>query len=248
MNDAQCPVAEDASMPQPAPAILTLNPSGAESRDNTTPSMWLALDQLLKAHDMARRMNRPKWDFAVEIDALERAGSDHNDLRALICQGLVEHSTEIRQRRPRRRSFRHRAGLHLTPQSCFVLSDWGLAVSSHHSAARCGSDTNGSANSPLTRLPLPVWDAVRRELRLGQIVLKRFRQPAKNQQAILAAFQEDGWPERIDNPIPGSHDENASERLHNTLKRLNRQIDPIIRFHGGGTAEGIIWCLEPKTH
>jgi hypothetical protein len=241
-------------MSQPAAAILMLNPHaaaspgaaspGAASQGDLTPSMCRALEQLLKACALARRVHRPKWDFAVEIDALEQAGSDHSDLRALICQGLVEHALEKAQRRPGRRTFRHGHSLHLTPQSCFVLTDWGLAVSTHH-LARSECRRNGSAALARTRSPLPFWDAARRELRLGELVLKRFRQPARNQVAILAAFQEEGWPERIDSPIPGGHTDNASERLHNTVKRLNQQADPIVRFHTDGTAEGIMWRIEP---
>jgi hypothetical protein len=205
--------------------------------------MWLALRQLLKAYETARQFNRAKWEFAVEIAALGTAGSDHNDLRALICQGLVEHAEEVTGRRGERRTFRRIPGLRLTPTSCFVLSDWGIRVSTHNSLDHPGPHMNGAPAGPPTSSPLPSWDAARRRLCLGQVVVKRFRQPAKNQEAILAAFEEDGWPPRIDSPIPGGADENAHDRLHDAVKRLNRQSKRLIRFECDGAGEGVLWHL-----
>jgi len=249
-----------------APAILTICPNGAQTVKNKngaphilpptpaaallvsgvvpglhlTPSMWLALRQLLKAHDTARHLNLSRWEFAVEIDALEKAGCDHNDLRALICQGLVEHALELTTRPAKRRCLRRMPGLRLTPKSCFVLSDWGVAVSTQNQTL----SANGFSTAPRACSPLPVWDAARRELRLEQVVLKRFRQPAKNQEAILAAFQEEDWPPRIDSPIPGGNDENALERLHDAVRRLNHQINGLVRFECDGTGEGVMWRIS----
>jgi hypothetical protein len=259
-------------MSRPAPAILALHPNGAETLHKNgaphpgepapvdaclargaipglhlTASMWLGLRHLLKAHDTAHELNRPKWEFAVELETLERAGCDRNDLRALICARLVEHGLETTPARLKRRSFRRTAGLRLTPASCFVLSDWGLAISSHRSAPKAGGDEAASPPAAPSCSLQPVWDPIRHELRLGQVVLKRFRQPAKNQQAILAAFEEDGWPPHIDNPIPGGEDENAQDRLHDAVKRLNRQIKGLLRFECDGTGEGVVWHVGPRS-
>jgi hypothetical protein len=45
------------------------------------------------------------------------------------------------------------------------------------------------------------WDATQRDLRLGDTVVKCFRQRAPNQEAILAVFEEDGWPAWVDSPL-----------------------------------------------
>ena len=37
-----------------------------------------------------------------------------------------------------------------------------------------------------------------RVLRVDKLVMKHFRVPASNQEKILSAFQEDGWPIHID--------------------------------------------------
>jgi hypothetical protein len=212
-----------------------------------TPPLWLALCRLRKAHDAARRLERSPWDFAVEIRDLEEAGIDHDDLRTLICRRLAEHALETTRPHGKRRTFRTAASLRLAAESCFVLSDLGLAVS-QSTAAPTNGHTNGQSNGhapPAPPAPLvPVWDSARRELRLGELVLKRFRQPAKNQEIILAVFQEEGWPPRIDNPISGALDENAAERLHNTIKRLNQQMERAIRFCADGTAEGVMWRMD----
>ena len=84
----------------------------------------------------------------------------------------------------------------------------------------------------------PVWDSERRELRVGGAVVKRFRQPARSQEAILAAFQEEGWPPHIDNPLPSHDDVDAIDRLHGAIRRLNDQTNHMIRFESDGRAEG----------
>ena len=99
-------------------------------------------------------------------------------------------------------------------------------------------------NPRLTSVDLPFWDAERRELRLGAILVKRFRQPARNQEMILAAFQEEGWPAHLDDPRPGGDNRDAPDRLRDTVKKLNRQANPLIRFLCDGTGQGIIWELR----
>jgi len=90
---------------------------------------------------------------------------------------------------------------------------------------------------------IPFWDSERRELRLGDIVVKRFRQPARNQEIILAAFQEEGWPPHIDNPLSGDSETSASERLHDAVRRLNQQRNRLIHFECDGHGEGIVWSF-----
>jgi hypothetical protein len=90
---------------------------------------------------------------------------------------------------------------------------------------------------------IPFWDSERRELRVGDIVAKRFRQPARNQEIVLAAFQEEGWPPRIDNPLPGNGDTSEQDRLHDAVRRLNQQANRMIRFECDGRSEGIVWSL-----
>jgi hypothetical protein len=64
----------------------------------------------------------------------------------------------------------------------------------------------------------------------------------KGPEAILAAFQEEKWTARIDDPLPPVPEQDSKRRLSDTITCLNRnQKHQLIRFHGDGTGEGIIW-------
>ncbi|HET6410120.1 MAG TPA: hypothetical protein VFG14_19680 [Chthoniobacteraceae bacterium] len=87
---------------------------------------------------------------------------------------------------------------------------------------------------------IPCWDAGRRELRLGRQLIKRFRTRADNQELILLAFEEEGWPVSIHNPLPPNGKDSA-DRLRAAIKRLNRhQRVPLLRFRGNGE-QAICW-------
>jgi hypothetical protein len=105
-----------------------------------------------------------------------------------------------------------------------------FSISQDPKTARYASDTT------------PQWDASYRELRVGQFVIKEYRIPSPNQEAILVAFQEEGWPHHIDDPLPQLDDIEPKCRLHDTIKRLNRHHKyRLIRFRGDGTGEGVCW-------
>ena len=87
----------------------------------------------------------------------------------------------------------------------------------------------------------PVWNEKRRELSIGNTVVKRFRQPARNQEAILAAFQEENWPFHIDDPLPGGENCAAQDHLHDTVRRLNKQKVRLILFLSDGLGQGVTW-------
>ena len=79
---------------------------------------------------------------------------------------------------------------------------------------------------------------------LGDRVVKRFKHKSRNQEAILATFQEDGWPYRVYDPLSPIADCDPKRRLNDTIKGLNHhQENALIRFRGDGTGEAIIWEL-----
>jgi hypothetical protein len=91
---------------------------------------------------------------------------------------------------------------------------------------------------------LPQWDRQCRVLRVGQCVVKQYRRPSPNQDMVLAAFQKEDWPHRIDDPLPPQGEQEPKCRLHDTIKWLNRhQEHRLIRFLGDGTGEGVCWEL-----
>lgn len=90
---------------------------------------------------------------------------------------------------------------------------------------------------------LPNWDEDRRELRFGDIVIKKFRKnSARNQVAVLRTFQEDGWPEKIDDPLHGPTFD-SRKRLADTIDGLkeNHLTPNVLTFRGDGTGEGVLW-------
>ena len=124
---------------------------------------------------------------------------------------------------------------------------------SHRSGRLKGSDlgepsagtspkVDAIANTSKTTSQKPFWDAALHELRFGPKVVKRFRRPAKSQELILAAFQEEGWPAVIDDPLPMDPDQNPRQRLHYTVHHMNRVQRPrLIHFYVNGNGQSIYW-------
>jgi hypothetical protein len=92
--------------------------------------------------------------------------------------------------------------------------------------------------------PRPHWNAAQRELWYAGQLVKRFRVRAANQELILAAFEEEGWPARVDDPLPGlAKLVLAKIRLRVQIERLNgaHATPGLLRFRGDGTGQGIVW-------
>ncbi len=79
-----------------------------------------------------------------------------------------------------------------------------------------------------------VWHGDRRELEIDSRPVKQFRQRAPSQTAVLAAFQEEDWPERIDTPV-------REDQLGDAVSRLNKWSKAHgLEFSRDGTGKGII--------
>ena len=225
--------------------------------DNLRPALAL----LRHAYDCARDAHAAAWDFALEIGELYEAGLTITDLRWLVVKGFVEHGGETSAYGDKHRSFTRSDGFNFLTTTCVVLTKKGAALAcqiSQASAAtqaasdpRAGGEQAAAGSQILaangetrTQASLkPRWDPARRELSLGGGMVKRFRVPAKHHELILAVFQEEGWPEGIDDPLPGDRDLDPRTRLNDVAYRLNRsQIEHLIHFHtnGGGSVH---WSL-----
>ena len=105
----------------------------------------------------------------------------------------------------------------------------------------------GEINGRVASIAAPQWDTEARELRMNGHLVKRFKWKAANQETVLAAFEEEGWPHRIDDPLPPHADQDSKRRLSDTIKCLNRkQINQLIHFRGDGTGEGVTWELVER--
>ena len=94
----------------------------------------------------------------------------------------------------------------------------------------------------------PIWNPARRELWLGDFLIKRYRQRPGNQERILAVFQEEGWPEKVDDPLPFVRGIDAKKRLRDTVRTLNAShvTKNILRFEMDGTGQGVLWQLADQ--
>ena len=90
----------------------------------------------------------------------------------------------------------------------------------------------------------PHWDAEKFELRYKDHLIKKFKTPAPNQIAVLGAFENDGWPDVIDDPIPGDPDITPKRRLAATVEALNdnhKTSTRMMYFTAERFGQGIGW-------
>ena len=206
---------------------------------------------LLKAHQFAEDVDRTHWDFATEIKSLRKNGISNADFRWLVCNGYLEHRKEVTRRRDSERRFRDEQQLTFSKKTCFVLTSAGVAFArdivrdqKRPAGLPSGSELTVDGRYLAVTKLIPHWNPQRHELTVEQKVVKRFRWPANNQETVLMAFEEDGWPDRIDDPLPPQPEQDPKRRLHDTIKCLNRnQINQSLRFHGDGTGQGVRWDL-----
>lgn len=223
------------------------------------PPAWLAavppvLECLIQAWYCATDVGADPWDFAVEFPTLQSCGLTATLCRWLESKGYVEHRREQEPANGAARSFLPAPRLRYSEASCFILTGAGEAFARQtlfgsrppvDRAADALSVPRPSVSGD-GELP-PVWDPDRKELRVGGQLIKQFKLPSPNQETILMCFEEEGWPARIDNPLPPQQGLDNKVRLHATIKSLNRhQKHRLIRFMGDGNGEGILWgWIEP---
>lgn len=185
--------------------------------------------------------------FALDLSELQAAGIQPRDLRWLLKKGYAipvqakSGSTNRTGGRHTRREF--------DAADRFIATARGVAfwAEGHDTAAEADVQTVVAVIGPTglvqpTGEILPHWDAERRELRVGNTVVKRFRQPSPLQELILTAFEEEGWPHRIADPLPRRAEQDPKRRLHDAVRSLNlNQRAAFLRFGGDGTGEGIVW-------
>jgi hypothetical protein len=209
------------------------------------------LQKLFDAHELAHDAKRDVWDFAVEIRDLREVGLSTSEIRWLVCKDFVAHRVELRRPDEAERHFRDAGDLKFCKRSCFALTPAGVTLA----AAVWDRFMDGASPGPVLQnsgqngdepieCDVPHWIPARHELRVGEKLVKQYKLRSPNQETILNAFQEEGWPFRIDDPLPQSPDVDPKERLHNTIRALNRhQRHRLIQFRGDGTGEGVMWDL-----
>jgi hypothetical protein len=210
--------------------------------------------ELLTSFDCAKSVKSDVWNFAVEISILRTAGLGDNEFRWLVFMKYVDHAQEVTRPKDDGRQFRQTGNLSFTRRTCFVLTKVGelfartvlRQVPAPTSTSRIteNDDPKHGNGKNAADQSVPAWDAQRRELRMNGRVIKRFRWSAKNQERILATFEEEGWLYRIDDPIPPQSNADQKQRLRDAVRALNKNHEAsLIRFRGDGTGQGVVWEL-----
>lgn len=227
----------------------------AVSQDTVPESLHEGVRLLWKSYLYASDARATPWDFAVEIDRLYECGLTACDLRWLVAKGFVNHARETSQHGDSHRQFSLAEGYSFDESTSLILTSSGLSFCEsllsaptsliHDSITDLDTASKPNEKPSTEPSPKPKWHPERRELSLGENLVKRFRVPARNQELILSAFEEENWPERIYDPLPSCKDITPRTRLHDAINRLNGcQSHPLIRFHGNGTGDGIVWSLR----
>lgn len=81
----------------------------------------------------------------------------------------------------------------------------------------------------------PRWDGERCTLYFRGNAVRKVRPIAVEMCKLLQSFEEEGWSERIYNPLTPDVD------LSRQLRDLNKLIEGPLRFHRDGSGEGILW-------
>jgi hypothetical protein len=206
-----------------------------------TPDRQFALAYLQEAFLTASELGKAPAAFACQLEALANMGVTETTLRWLVTQGFAQHLVETTKRQQAHRSFREAANLRLSPRSCFLLTKGGAGLADTMAGSgrfRLDPPHYGETGR------LPHYDPKRRTLFLDGQIVKQFRVPAANQELILLSLEEENWPAHLHDPLPPRPNQNAKQRLHDTIKRLNQNHSyQAIHFQGDGTGRGVRWRL-----
>ncbi len=203
-----------------------------------------ALRALRLAYDYAHDLHRDVWDFSIDATQLHIDGMAHNDLQWLVWKkyaycGLKSARGSVRKLKDA--TFRKNA--------CVVLTDDGARFANRVLREPASSNRpfrKGKFANPM-RTVKPKWDPIRRTLTLGPVVVKKLKHTACAQERVFATFEELGWPECVDDPLPFQAGQDAKRRLHDTINNMNRyQTNRLIHFHSNGQGTGIRWELSAK--
>ncbi|SRR5260370_2901594 len=92
----------------------------------------------------------------------------------------------------------------------------------------------------------PRYDTSQHTLYVGEIVVKRVKQPSDAQVVVCMEFERLGWPRMIVNPLQASATSSRKHRQQNVVDNLNdNQQTKLIHFYSDGFGN-IGWELIPQ--
>jgi hypothetical protein len=209
------------------------------------PTVQKALAILIEGYDFALDLETCVWEFAVPIRNLLEADCSVNTLRWLVRRGFAEYAVLTGAGTPG--AHPNTGGkIEFADETSFVLTEVGVAAAlaaypslPFTSRARLLPGGQHSGESAV-----PAWDERLGELRYLGVLVKRLRKAASNQWALLSAFEREGWPGQLGNPLPQLTQGGVKQkqRLHDAIKNLNRDHEVLLlRFYGAGSGRGVGW-------
>jgi hypothetical protein len=201
---------------------------------------------LVHAATCAKDVGCDPWEYATEMETLLGVGLKPSDLRWLVNMGYVSNAIEVTRPQDTARRFQPCYNLSFNRRTCFVLTEAGMSLGAEGISQPpdflSEGENSGQSHVASPHRSVPSWDPDRRVLRVDGRVVKRYKVPSPNQEAIIAAFAEEGWPTAIDDPLPPHPEQDSKRRLRKTLQSLNaNQTQQLLRFRGDGTGERILW-------
>ncbi|MEI8375883.1 MAG: hypothetical protein WCJ35_23920 [Planctomycetota bacterium] len=205
-----------------------------------------ALAHLHRAYEFALDVQIDIWEFAEPLPNLVALGVEESSLRWLVLKGYAEHARELTTFQEADRRFRPSPNISFTPKTCFVLTKAGTEflrdMQQEAVPTLPASILHFPPSAAAWDADLPHWDSDLRVLVIGGRLVKQYRQPASNQEAVLDAFERARWPHIITDPMPPVDDICSDTRLRETIRRLNtNQTTRLLRFHGDGTGRRVRW-------
>jgi hypothetical protein len=195
---------------------------------NTAALIFECVDRFFR--ELQSEINR-----LIRMDADEGRSSDATDSEGLLGEYLPRVDMNALSMPPLNQSQYRSLNCTLEQELCRA---YVRQIESGRAIAPKTSEIN------LPRASKPVWNKARSRLNCGNETLKVIRRlgNAPNVVRVLDSFEEQSWPERIDDPLPDGPD---GQRLNETIRSLNTGLR-YIRFRADGTGRGIVWELSNR--
>lgn len=210
-------------------------------------SVWLAVERLYLASKLAADCDCERKEFSVKRDELSQMDLRREELKWLLLKNVIKEIECVVD--PQESDSYPANASRFSADAMFIITDLGIELVEQCLSAAKVRRTEGHFENrqaaPDQRELQPSWDGERHELRCGGQVVKKFKWRASNQETILSAFEEEGWPAHIDDPLPQAPGIDPRRRLADAIKSLNRhQKVSLVRFCGDGTGQGVLWELK----
>lgn len=209
------------------------------------PNMQMAVTLLLEAQHCAQQSQCSPWQFAVARHDLWAAGLTDLQLRRLVWEGVIEHALEQTRPADAKRTFRKTGNPEFYERSCFVLTATGLEqVRRERQALFLAAAPGAAAGIEVEAAPdreQPYWEEENHTLYWRGKVVNHFKRTAPDQESILRTFQSSRWQPWIAANLLPDEDGCLWDCLADTIKNLNRNVRPHLRFFREGRRGRIGW-------